>query len=209
MSFGFIVAASAGALFLPLAALFDPIVREVGFDTAASGLFAALDDEGDPTAGFAALGFVFWSILIAVCALPLAVAALIGEIAGARKWVWYVGVSGFLAAASPWIARATRGLAQAHRASPLELRIAALFFLTGAASLTCADGCATPRTAKLRWWRTAMPPILPRMPPSAEASLGAASGAGAPPGVVVAGGGVTGFAPTLSMRAPARFCSTS
>ena len=132
MSFGFIVAASAGALFLPLAALFDPIVREVGFDTAASGLFAALDDAGDPTAGFAALGFVFWSILIAVCALPLAVAALIGEIAGARKWVWYVGVSGFLAAASPWIARATRGLAQAHRASPLELRIAALFFLTGA-----------------------------------------------------------------------------
>ena len=132
MSFGFIIAASAGALFLPIAALFDPIVREVGFDAAASGLFTALDDAGDPTAGFAALGFVFWSILIAVCALPLAVAALIGEIAGARKWVWYVGVSGFLAAASPWIARATRGLADAHRASPLELRIATLFFLTGA-----------------------------------------------------------------------------
>ena len=63
---------------------------------------------------------------------PLALAALIGEIAGARSWSWYVGVTGFLAAASPWIARATRGLAQAHRPSPLEMRIAALFFLTGA-----------------------------------------------------------------------------
>ncbi len=132
MSSGFLVASCAGALFLPLAALFDTALRELGFDAAASGFFAALDDEGDPTAGVAALGFVLWSILIAVCAVPLAVAALIGEIAGARKWVWYVGVSGFLAAASPWIARATRGLAQAHRASPLELRIAALFFLTGA-----------------------------------------------------------------------------
>jgi hypothetical protein len=132
MSVGFVVAASAGALLLPIAALFDPIVREAGFNAAASGLFAALDDEGDPTAGVAALGFVFWSILIAVCAAPLAVAALVGEIAGTRKWVWYVGVSGFLAAASPWIARATRGLAGAHRASPLELRIATLFFFTGA-----------------------------------------------------------------------------
>ncbi len=135
MSFGFVVAASVGALFLPLAALFDPVVREVGLDAAASGFFAALDDamqDGDPAVGVAVLGFVFWSILIAVCALPLAVSALIGEIAGVRSWVWYVAASGFLAAASPWIARATRGLAQAHRASPLELRIAALFFLTGA-----------------------------------------------------------------------------
>ena len=135
MSFGFIVAASVGALFLPLAALFDPVVREVGLDALASGFFAAFDDEmrqGDPAVGVAALGFVFWSILIAVCALPLAVSALIGEIAGVRSWIWYVAASGFLAAASPWIARATHGLARGRHASPLELRIAALFFLTGA-----------------------------------------------------------------------------
>ncbi len=135
MSFGFVVAASAGALFLPFAALFDPVVREVGLDAAASGFFSALDEamrDGDPSTSVAALGLVFWSILIAVCALPLAVSALIGEIAGARGWIWYVGASGFLAAASPWIARATRGLTRAHHASPLELRIAALFFLTGA-----------------------------------------------------------------------------
>lgn len=151
ISIGFIVAASVGALFLPLAALFDPVMREVGLDAAASGFFAVLDDaapEVDPTAGVAALGFVFWSILIAVCALPLAVAALIGEIAGAREWVWYVGVSGFLAAASPWIARATRGLAQAHRASPLELRIAVLFFLTGALTGWIYWRIARPRLPK-------------------------------------------------------------
>jgi hypothetical protein len=135
MSLAFIVAAGAGALFLPFAALLDPMVREVGLNAAASSFFAAFDDamrDGDPTVGVAALGLIFWSILIAVCALPLAVAALIGEIAGARKWLWYVGVSGFLAAASPWIARATHGLARTHHASPLELRIAALFFVTGA-----------------------------------------------------------------------------
>jgi hypothetical protein len=57
---------------------------------------------------------------------------LIGEIAGARSLVWYSGVSAALAGASPWIARAAMGLDRAREASPLELRIALLFFLTGA-----------------------------------------------------------------------------
>lgn len=137
MIFAFLVAASAGALFLPLAALFDPLVREVGFEAAASGFFAVLDQaarEGDPASGVAALGAVFWVILIAVCVAPLAFAALLGELAAIRNWAWYVGVSGFLAAASPWIARATRGLARSAHASPLEIRIALLFFLTGAST---------------------------------------------------------------------------
>jgi hypothetical protein len=135
MCFGFLIAASAGALFLPLAALFDPLVRQVGLEAAASGFFAILDEgarEGDPASGIATLGAVFWAILVAVCAAPLAFAALVGEIAGIRSWAWYVGVSGFLAAASPWIARATQGLTRTAHASPLEVRIALLFFLTGA-----------------------------------------------------------------------------
>ena len=135
MGFGFLLAASCGALFLPIAALFDPTVREAGFEAAIGGLFAMLDATGrggDPAAGLEALGLVFWAILIAVCVAPLALAALMGEIAGARSWSWYVGASGFLAAASPWIARGARAQASLHAPSQTELRVLGLFFLTGA-----------------------------------------------------------------------------
>src|SRR5208283_5272672 len=78
MGFGFVLAASCGALFLPLAALADQTVREAGFEAALRGLFAMLDEtarDGDPAAGFEALRLVFWAILIAVCVAPLALAA--------------------------------------------------------------------------------------------------------------------------------------
>ena len=98
MSFGFLVAVCIGAMFLPLAALFDPMVRDVGIRAATSGLFTFLDRtmrDGDPSSGFAALGFVFSAVLIAVCALPVAISGLIGQIARVRGWFWYVGASGF------------------------------------------------------------------------------------------------------------------
>jgi len=135
MGFGFLLAASLGAVFLPIAALMDPAVREAGFDVVLRGFFRVLDETargGDPGFGLESLGFVFWPILVAVCAAPLAFAALIGEIAGARGWAWYVGASGLLAAASPWIARGARAVASAAPPSPEELRVLALFFLTGA-----------------------------------------------------------------------------
>jgi hypothetical protein len=135
MSFGFVLAASCGALFLPIAALSDPTVREVGFEAVVGGVFAMLDEtarQGDPTAGFQALGLVFWAILIAVCVAPLAFGALVGEIAGARSWSWYLGASGLLAAASPWIARGARAQASGRPPSQTELRVLGLFFLTGA-----------------------------------------------------------------------------
>jgi hypothetical protein len=133
--FGFLVAASAGALFLPLAALADPLLREAGFDAMIVGFFSVLDEtaqDGDPASRLFAFGFVFWTILIAVCAAPLAFVALIGEIAGARGWSWYVFADGLLAAASPWIVRGARGGVGANPPTPLELRIIALLFLTGA-----------------------------------------------------------------------------
>jgi len=135
MAFGFLIAVSVGAIFLIVSALFDPATREAGFAAAMSAVFAFVGEElpsgefGDP---FATFGFIVWAIMIATCAAPLAVAALIGEIAGARSLVWYSGVSATLAGASPWIARAARELDPAREASPLEIRIALLFFLTGA-----------------------------------------------------------------------------
>jgi len=132
--FGFVVAAAAGSMFLGVGALIDPATREAGFEAARAWLFAIMDEamnDGAPEMTAAALGLVFWATLIATCVAPLAVAALIGELAGARAWVWYAGASAVLAAASPWIARAAKGLSNARQASPMEGRIALLFFLTG------------------------------------------------------------------------------
>jgi hypothetical protein len=133
MFFGFVVAAAAGMVFLPIAALFDPAIREVGAAFSLAGFFAVFDalNEGAPDETFAALGFFLWAVGVAMCVAPLAVAALLGEMAGVTAYTWYAGVSALLAAAAPWIARAAYGLDGAGQMSDLEGRFALLFFLTG------------------------------------------------------------------------------
>lgn len=155
MLFGFVLAAGLGAIFLVVAALFDPATREAGFAATMAGVFAFIEEAlsfGDPQDTVAAFAFVIWAIIIAVCVAPLAVAALIGEAAGVRSLVWYSGVSGLLAGASPWIARAAKGLDRAQSMSPIEGRLALLFFLTGA--LTGAI-----------YWLIAAPRAQPQSPP--------------------------------------------
>lgn len=135
MSFGFLIASGVGAVFLVVSALFDPATREAGLVSVMAGLFSAFDealDGGDPGQALSALGFVIWAVIVATCAAPLAIAALIGEVAGARSLVWYSGISGLLAGASPWIARAARGLERVQSVSEAEGRLALLYFLTGA-----------------------------------------------------------------------------
>jgi hypothetical protein len=137
MAFGFLLAVGVGAIFLLVSSLLDPAMREAGIEAALSGLFDFFDEDmrpgelNDPLATF---GVIVWAIVVATCVAPLAVAALIGEIAGARSLLWYSGVSGTLAGASPWIVRAAKGLDRARDANPLEMRIALLFFLPGAVS---------------------------------------------------------------------------
>jgi hypothetical protein len=135
MSFGFVVAAAAGMLFLPIAALFDDATREAGVTALLSGLVETVTDAMEldaPDPALAAIGFVIWAVGIATCAAPLAIAALIGEVAGVRAYTWYAGASALLAAASPWIARAAHGSPRAAEMSATEGRFALLFFLTGA-----------------------------------------------------------------------------
>lgn len=135
MTFGFVIASGVGGLFLVLSALFDPATREAGLAPVIAGLFAIIDEalmDGDPERAAAALGFILWAVVIGTCVAPLAVAALIGEAAGARSLVWYAGLSGVLAGASPWIARAAKGLERAQSVNEAESRLALLFFLTGA-----------------------------------------------------------------------------
>ncbi len=135
MVFGYLIAVGVGAMFLALSALFDPTTRELGLASVMTGLFAAFDAalaDGDPAQAMSTVGFIIWAVIIATCAAPLAIAALIGEAAGARSLVWYSGASGLLAGASPWIARAAKGLDRAQAMTDAEGRLALLFFLTGA-----------------------------------------------------------------------------
>lgn len=135
ISFGFVVAAAAGMVFLPLALFVDASNPDGGLAVALTNLFAAalgVLDEGSADDAFAAVGFVLWAVGVVVCAAPLAIAALIGEVAGVRAYTWYAGASALFAAASPWIARAARGLPRAGEMSVAEGRLALLFFLTGA-----------------------------------------------------------------------------
>ncbi|WP_363347721.1 hypothetical protein [Methylocystis echinoides] len=135
MIFGYLIAAGVGAVFLIVSALFDPATRELGLASVMTGLFAAFDQaliDGDPADALGAVGFVIWAVIIATCAAPLAIAALIGEAAGVRSLVWYSGACGLLAGASPWIARAAKGLERSQAMTDAEGRLALLFFLTGA-----------------------------------------------------------------------------
>lgn len=134
---GFTVAAGAGAIFLVIAALFDPATRDAGFAATMNGFFLIFEEAlegGAPEDAFLALAAAARAVVVAVCIAPLAVVALIGEAAGARALVWYSGGCGLLAAAAPWIARAARGLDVTRVATPVETRFALLFFLTGVAT---------------------------------------------------------------------------
>ncbi len=144
MIFGFLVAVGIGAALTPIAALADPILREFGLNAALAGMFSIFADGGaaaDPAAGVETLAALLWATTIAVCVAPLAVVALVGEVAGQRGWLWHAAGCGFLAAAAPWIARAThhvasRGHGLAHDATALEMRVATIFFLVGVVSGT-------------------------------------------------------------------------
>ena len=166
--FRFVLASGAGAIFLVVAALFDPATREAGFAATMAGIFAIIDEAliaGDPEVAVASFGFVIWAIVIATCVAPLAVAALVGEAAGVRSIIWYSGASGVLAGASPWIARAAKGLDRAQSVSALEGRIALLFFLTGALTGAIYWLVAAPRAAAPQRPPHAPPPRDPPGPP--------------------------------------------
>jgi hypothetical protein len=132
--FAFLIASCAGVFLLVMAALFDPATREAGLVATMNGIFFIIDEamrHGDPEDAIAAFFAVAQAIAIAVCVAPLAVAVATGEAMGVRQLIWYSGISGVFAGASPWIARAARGLDRAREATPIEARIALLFFLTG------------------------------------------------------------------------------
>jgi len=98
------------------------------------GFIEAVGDSDELSADLiqALLGFL-WTSAMLICAVPLILTGLVGEVAGLRTPLWYCCATGLLAAAMPWLARAAFHLKETTQANPLELRLALLFFLTGAA----------------------------------------------------------------------------
>ena len=131
---------SAAVIFLPIALFSDPLLREI-VDTLATDrieAFVMLFMSPDAVAGFAggALAIV-WMAMIAICVAPVTIAGVIGEAAGIRSIFWYVGATGLLAGAMPWILRAAKGTGGGSAgagdalARAGELRLSLIFLLTG------------------------------------------------------------------------------
>lgn len=125
-----LLAVSAGALFLALAPLFDPVVGRFVGEVAWTGLWALLDsvaalDDPEPLVreAFVGLSGLGTTLLVA----PPVFVALVGEVAGLRALAWYAGGTGAVTAAIPWLLRPAP-----RPATGEEIHIVLALFLTGA-----------------------------------------------------------------------------
>jgi hypothetical protein len=126
---------AGGAIALPVLALMDPVTREAGLVMFATGVLAAIDSDFEGDAAASLLLLAYWATL-AICVAPLGVAALLGELARVRSWLWYACCSGGLAAAMPFLLRQWAGLerrtgAPDAIAAAAESRFLLLFFFVG------------------------------------------------------------------------------
>lgn len=131
------VAVAAGLVFLPVAALVDPVTRGAGAAFSAHGIFALLAASASaigPAQAADAFVFALWSIAMMICVAPVVVVALVGEAAGTASGLWYVLATGTVAAGLPWLVRAHHAGVDDAAGGQAEGRLALLFFLTGACS---------------------------------------------------------------------------
>jgi hypothetical protein len=132
--FAMAVAIGAGLVFLPVAALADPVTRAAGFALIQFAVWALADADiadGPNFEGLAALIHLVWKAVMTVSAIPVVAVASIGELAGVRALAWYAGATGLAAASAPWLVRAALRLPRATDYNFVELRFALVFFVTG------------------------------------------------------------------------------
>ena len=132
--FAMAVAIGAGLVFLPVAALADPVTRAAGFALIQFADWALADADiadGFNGGGLAVLTRFVWMAVVTVCVVPVVAVASIGEIARVRALPWYAGATGAVAAFAPWLIRATLHLPRAAGYNFVELRFALAFFVAG------------------------------------------------------------------------------
>src|SRR5438105_15273394 len=91
------VAIGAGLVFLPVAALADPVTRAAGFALIQFAVWALADAEiadGLDCGGLPALTRFVWLAVTTVCVVPVVAVAAIGEVARVRALSWYAGATG-------------------------------------------------------------------------------------------------------------------
>lgn len=129
-------AIACAIIFLPVAVLFDPVIRAAAGDLTIAAIVEMFDvimDTAAPETAAARLFNGIWLVIMGICVVPTVLTALIGELARVRAYAWYAGTNGILAAAMPWIARSARGTTAADggQYSSAEMHFALVFFLTG------------------------------------------------------------------------------
>ena len=132
--FAMAVAIGAGLIFLPVAAIIDPVTRAAGFALIHFAVWALADaDIADGLYGgdLVALVRFAWLAVVTVCVVPIVAVASIGEVARVRALSWYGGATGLAAASAPWLSRAALHLPRAADYNFVELRFAFVFFLAG------------------------------------------------------------------------------
>lgn len=130
MAFALPVAIAAGCVFLLFALIVDPVMAAmtgdtlfVGFWSLMDAIFAADDPAFVVEGALTGLGRLFLTLMVA----PLLFIALASEVTGARRVLWYMGATGLLTAAVPWLLRGSP-----HMTSPAELHVSFVLGLAGA-----------------------------------------------------------------------------
>ena len=125
-----ILAIAAGALFLAVGGLAVPAAREFAADLGIGPIVLTILGmaHGDsPDRVWEVVATTFWILATAILVLPPVLAAVIGQAAGLRSFVWYGGVSGALAAGIAWMGHPT-----GVRPDEAETKLFLLLFLAGA-----------------------------------------------------------------------------
>jgi hypothetical protein len=131
---GLACASAAALLFLPVAVLVDPLVQNTASHVPVNHWFDILEglfSDDDPQDAAATFVQLIWSIGMLVCVVPVTITALIGSVARARSYLFYAGLTGALAAAMPWILRASRFADRGSQISSAEGHLTLILFLTG------------------------------------------------------------------------------
>ena len=128
---------AAAVIALPSLSLTDPVTREAGVLLFILSFMSAIMLSHGPEQTAGMLLLLIRAVTVAICLMPLLVAALVGELARVRSWLWYACCSGLVAAAVPFVLRlgfATHRTAEQADGSGIahaESRFLLLFFLTG------------------------------------------------------------------------------
>ncbi len=130
---GLVIAPAAGLAVLPVLVVVDPVTRDVSV-ALVDRVVELLDEAAfDPSAGEEAgafLGFLYTAV-VAICFLPILFVAALGALAKLRSWTYLAAATGIVTAAMAWTLRYAFHLPRAGAASPAELRLALVLFLTG------------------------------------------------------------------------------